>query len=130
MRRLIRSEKEHLEVRRNIRSRKTIRSETTTRREKKRLGVRRITRSKKTIRSEKTIRKEKAIESDKNHLEVKRPFEVRKEVYEMKECRRCLSSDAPDSNGDASFWTLSRRKMVAEIVEEIVLAISMVMRSG
>ncbi|GJX96556.1 hypothetical protein Tco_0352354 [Tanacetum coccineum] len=42
MRRLIRSEKERLEVRRNFRSRKTIRSETTTRREKKCLGVRRI----------------------------------------------------------------------------------------
>ncbi|GJV67434.1 hypothetical protein Tco_1482943 [Tanacetum coccineum] len=36
MRRLIRSEKERLEVQRNFRSRKTIRSETTTRREKKR----------------------------------------------------------------------------------------------
>nr|GEW38510.1 hypothetical protein [Tanacetum cinerariifolium] len=42
MRRLIRSEKERLEVRRNFKSRKTIRSETTTRREKKHLGVRRI----------------------------------------------------------------------------------------
>ncbi|GJT31485.1 hypothetical protein Tco_0911760 [Tanacetum coccineum] len=42
MRRLIRSENERLEVRRNFRSRKTIRGETTTRREKKRLGVRRI----------------------------------------------------------------------------------------
>ncbi|GJY44286.1 hypothetical protein Tco_0432499 [Tanacetum coccineum] len=42
MRRLIRSEKERLEVRRNFRSGKTIRSETTTRREKKCLGVRRI----------------------------------------------------------------------------------------
>ncbi|GJY41704.1 hypothetical protein Tco_0428974 [Tanacetum coccineum] len=42
MKRLIRSEKERLEVRRNVRSRKTIRSETTIRREKKHLGVRRI----------------------------------------------------------------------------------------
>ncbi|GJV39486.1 hypothetical protein Tco_1417926, partial [Tanacetum coccineum] len=42
MRRLIRSEKERLEMRRNFKSRKTIRSETTTRREKKRLAVRRI----------------------------------------------------------------------------------------
>ncbi|GKA48609.1 hypothetical protein Tco_0741567 [Tanacetum coccineum] len=55
--RLIRSEKERLEVRRNVGSRKTVRSETT-------------------IRSEKTIKKEM------NRLEVKRPFEVRKEVYE------------------------------------------------
>ncbi|GJT87442.1 hypothetical protein Tco_1069159 [Tanacetum coccineum] len=49
--RLIRSEKERLEVRRNVGSRKTVRSETT-------------------IRSEKTIKKEM------NRLEVKRPFEV------------------------------------------------------
>ncbi|GJY96201.1 hypothetical protein Tco_0512562 [Tanacetum coccineum] len=55
--RLIRSEKERLEVRRNVESKKTIRSET-------------------------TIRSEKIIEKERNRLEVKRPFEVRKEVYE------------------------------------------------
>ncbi|GJV39763.1 hypothetical protein Tco_1418203 [Tanacetum coccineum] len=49
--RLIRSEKERLEVRRNVKSKKTIRSETT-------------------IRSEKTVKKER------NRLEVKRPFEL------------------------------------------------------
>ncbi|GJU27078.1 hypothetical protein Tco_1165699 [Tanacetum coccineum] len=58
MRRHIRSEKECLEVRRNVRSKKTIKSEMT-------------------IRSEKTIKKER------NRLEVKRPFEMRKDVYVM-----------------------------------------------
>ncbi|GKA07631.1 hypothetical protein Tco_0686855 [Tanacetum coccineum] len=48
MRRLIRSEKERLEVRRNVRSRKTIRSEMTIRRETKRLVV------KENVRGEKT----------------------------------------------------------------------------
>ncbi|GJZ56887.1 hypothetical protein Tco_0612381 [Tanacetum coccineum] len=55
--RLIRSKKERLEVRRNVESKKTIRSET-------------------------TIRSEKIIEKERNRLEAKRPFEVRKEVYE------------------------------------------------
>ncbi|GKA24235.1 zf-CCHC domain-containing protein [Tanacetum coccineum] len=53
--RLIRSEKERLEVRRNVESKKTIRSET-------------------------TIRSEKIIEKERNRLEVKRPFEVYEEV--------------------------------------------------
>ncbi|GJR11695.1 hypothetical protein Tco_0794347 [Tanacetum coccineum] len=109
MRRLIRSEKEHLEVRRNIRSRKTIRSETTTRREKKHLGVRRITRSKKTIRSEKTIRKEKAIKSDKNHLEVKRPFETQPIRMEMLPFGRC-----PEGNGDISSVSSRALRMFIE----------------
>ncbi|GKB34115.1 hypothetical protein Tco_0879057 [Tanacetum coccineum] len=55
--RLIRSDKERLEVRRNVESKKTIRSET-------------------------TIRSEEIIEKQRNRLEVKRSFEVRKEVYE------------------------------------------------
>ncbi|GJW53095.1 hypothetical protein Tco_0097180, partial [Tanacetum coccineum] len=50
--------------------------------EKERLEVRRNVESKRTIRSEMTIRSEKIIEKERNHLEVKRPFEVRKEVYE------------------------------------------------
>ncbi|GKD99374.1 hypothetical protein Tco_1387358 [Tanacetum coccineum] len=51
VRRLIRSERERLNVRRNVRSRKNIRSET-------------------------TIKIEKTIKSKKNRLEVIRPFEV------------------------------------------------------
>ncbi|GJY90179.1 hypothetical protein Tco_0505375 [Tanacetum coccineum] len=35
-----------------------------------------------TIRSEKTSRSERTLESEKNRSEMKRPFEVRKDVYE------------------------------------------------
>ncbi|GJW55047.1 hypothetical protein Tco_0099132 [Tanacetum coccineum] len=61
MRRLIRSEKEHLELRRNVRSETTIRSG-------------------KTIRSENTIRDEKAIDSEKNHLECTLPTQGMKSI--------------------------------------------------
>ncbi|GKE26215.1 hypothetical protein Tco_1441599, partial [Tanacetum coccineum] len=70
--RLIRSEKERLEVRRNVESKKTIRSET-------------------------TIRSEKIIEKERNRLEVKRPFEtqpIRMEMFPFEHC--------PEGNGDVS----------------------------
>ncbi|GJS20055.1 hypothetical protein Tco_0448687 [Tanacetum coccineum] len=91
VRRLIRSEKEHLGVRGNVRR-------------------------KKAIRGEATIRSERTLESEKNRSEVKRPFEVRKDVYEKGKERMSvmLSSNAtflmdmfpfghcPEGNGDVS----------------------------
>ncbi|GJS24420.1 hypothetical protein Tco_0453052 [Tanacetum coccineum] len=75
--RLIRSEKERLEVRRNVESKRTIRNET-------------------------TIRSEKIIEKERNRLEVKRPFETQPIRMEMFPFEHCL-----EGNGDVSsvcFW--------------------------
>ncbi|GJX97977.1 hypothetical protein Tco_0354996 [Tanacetum coccineum] len=82
-----------LEMRRHIRS------------EKERLEVRRNVRSKKAIRSEMTIRSEKTIKKEMNRLEVKRPFEMRKR--RLRDVRNKICVNASEVKDNHAFNELS-----------------------